>query len=74
VTREMKRGGKVWIRLFPDKPITRSRPKPGWEKARAIRRVGGGGEAGPDMFELEGIDEASARAALALASAKLPIR
>ena len=40
VTREMKRGGKVWIRLFPDKPITRSPPRPGWGRAKATRRAG----------------------------------
>jgi large subunit ribosomal protein L16 len=75
VTREMKRGGKVWIRIFPDKPIT---------KKPAETRMGKGKgnpegwvavvKPGRIMFELEGIDEASARAALALASAKLPIR
>src|SRR6266550_302266 len=75
LTREMKRGGKVWIRLFPDKPIT---------KKPAETRMGKGKgnpegwvavvKPGRIMFELEGIDEASARAALALASAKLPIR
>src|SRR6266498_6076388 len=75
MTREMKRGGKVWIRIFPDKPIT---------KKPAETRMGKGKgnpegwvavvKPGRIMFELEGIDEASARAALALASAKLPIR
>ncbi len=69
LTREMKRGGKVWIRLFPDKPITKmgkgkGNPE-GWVAVVKPGRI---------MFELEGIDEASARAALALASAKLPIR
>jgi large subunit ribosomal protein L16 len=71
----MKRGGKVWIRLFPDKPIT---------KKPAETRMGKGKgnpegwvavvKPGRIMFELEGIEEASARAALALASAKLPVR
>src|SRR5712692_9917532 len=75
LTREMKRGGKVWIRLFPDKPIT---------KKPAETRMGKGKgnpegwvavvKPGRIMFELEGIEEASARAALALASAKLPVR
>ena len=75
MTRSIKRGGKVWIRLFPDKPIT---------KKPAETRMGKGKgnpegwvavvKPGRIMFELEGIDEASARAALALASAKLPIR
>ena len=75
MTRSIKRGGKVWIRVFPDKPIT---------KKPAETRMGKGKgnpegwvavvKPGRIMFELEGIDEASARAALALASAKLPIR
>src|SRR5712671_7002459 len=75
LTREMKRGGKVWIRIFPDKPIT---------KKPAETRMGKGKgnpegwvavvKPGRIMFELEGIEEASARAALALASAKLPVR
>src|SRR6059058_3500735 len=58
LTREMKRGGKVWIRLFPDKPITK---KPAVKPGRV-------------MFELEGIAENLAREALALAAAKLPIK
>ena len=75
LTREMKRGGKVWIRLFPDKPIT---------KKPAETRMGKGKgnpegwvavvKPGRVMFELEGIAEELARAALALAAAKLPIK
>jgi large subunit ribosomal protein L16 len=75
LTREMKRGGKVWIRLFPDKPIT---------KKPAETRMGKGKgnpegwvavvKPGRVMFELEGIEEPQARKALALAAAKLPIR
>ena len=75
LTREMKRGGKVWIRLFPDKPIT---------KKPAETRMGkgkGNPEAwvavvrpGRVLFEVEGIPQDLARAALALASAKLPVR
>src|SRR5712691_3955691 len=75
VTREMKRGGKVWIRIFPDKPIT---------KKPAETRMGKGKgnpegwvavvKPGRVMFELEGIPEDLARHSLALASAKLPIR
>jgi len=40
LTREMKRGGKVWIRLFPTSRSPRSPPKRGWEKARGIRKGG----------------------------------
>src|SRR6267142_1202558 len=71
----MKRGGKVWIRLFPDKPIT---------KKPAETRMGKGKgnpegwvavvKPGRIMFELEGIEEHLAREALALAAAKLPVR
>src|SRR5713226_4356854 len=75
VTREMKRGGKVWIRIFPDKPIT---------KKPAETRMGKGKgnpegwvavvKPGRVMFELEGIEELPARQALALAAAKLPVK
>ena len=73
LTREMKRGGKVWIRLFPDKPIT---------KKPAETRMGKGNpegwvavvKPGRIMFELEGIEEHLARQALALAAAKLPVK
>ena len=75
VTREMKRGGKVWIRIFPDKPIT---------KKPAETRMGKGKgnpegwvavvKPGRVMIELEGIPEDLARKSLALASAKLPIK
>ena len=75
LTREMKRGGKVWIRIFPDKPIT---------KKPAETRMGKGKgnpegwvavvKPGRVMIELEGIPEDLARKSLALASAKLPLR
>jgi large subunit ribosomal protein L16 len=75
LTREMKRGGKVWIRLFPDKPIT---------KKPAETRMGKGKgnpegwvavvKPGRVMFEVEGIEEKLAREALALAAAKLPLK
>ena len=75
LTREMKRGGKVWIRIFPDKPIT---------KKPAETRMGKGKgnpegwvavvKPGRVMFELEGIPVELAKASLALAQAKLPIR
>jgi large subunit ribosomal protein L16 len=75
VTREMKRGGKVWMRIFPDKPIT---------KKPAETRMGKGKgnpegwvavvKPGRIMIELDGIEEPLARQALALASAKLPVK
>jgi large subunit ribosomal protein L16 len=75
ITRHIKRGGKVWIRLFPDKPIT-SKP--------AETRMGKGKgnpegwvavvKPGRVMFELEGVTEEIARKAMALGAAKLPIK
>jgi len=75
LTRHTKRGGKVWIRIFPDKPVT---------KKPAETRMGKG-KGNPEMwvavvkpgrvlFEIEGIPEATARKAFALATAKLPVR
>jgi large subunit ribosomal protein L16 len=75
VTRHIKRGGKVWIRIFPDKPVT---VKP------AETRMGKG-KGAPDhwvavvkpgriLFELEGVTQRLAREALNLAAAKLPIK
>jgi large subunit ribosomal protein L16 len=75
VTRHIKRGGKVWIRIFPHKPVT---VKP------AETRMGKG-KGAPDhwvavvkpgriLFELEGVTQELAREALDLASAKLPIK
>jgi large subunit ribosomal protein L16 len=75
MTRHIKRGGKVFIRLFPDKPIT---------KKPAETRMGKGKgspegwvapvKPGRVMFELEGVPEDIARRAMQLASAKLPVR
>ena len=74
ISRHVKRGGKIWIRLFPDKPVT---AKP------AETRMGKGKGApeywvavvkpGRVMFEIEGIEPELAKAALLLASQKLPI-
>ena len=75
ITRHIKRGGKVWIRLFPDKPVT-SKP--------AETRMGKGKgnpegwvavvKPGRIMFELEGIDRPLAQEAMRLGASKLPIR
>jgi large subunit ribosomal protein L16 len=75
LTRHIKRGGKVWIRVFPDKPIT---------KKPAETRMGKGKgnpegwvavvKPGRVLFEIEGISEDLAKKALALASAKLPVK
>ena len=75
ITRHVKRGGKVWIRIFPDKPLT---------KKPAETRMGKGKgnpeewvavvKPGRVMFELEGVPEGVARRAMELASHKLPVR
>lgn len=75
MTRYIKRGGKIWIRIFPDKPIT-MRP--------AETRMGSGKgnpefwvavvKPGRVMFEMNGVDEATAREAMRLAAQKLPIK
>jgi large subunit ribosomal protein L16 len=75
LTRHIKRGGKVWIRVFPDKPIT---------KKPAETRMGKGKgspemwvavvKPGRVMFELEGVTRDIAEKAMALAAAKMPVR
>jgi large subunit ribosomal protein L16 len=75
MTRHIKRGGKVWIRIFPDKPVT---------KKPAETRMGKGKgnpeywvavvKPGRMMFELEGVSEDVARRAFDLAAAKLPVK
>jgi large subunit ribosomal protein L16 len=75
LTRFVRKGGKVWIRIFPDKPIT---------KKPAETRMGKGKgdpqfwvavvKPGRIVFEMEGIAEVEARRALAIASSKLPMR
>jgi large subunit ribosomal protein L16 len=75
LTRHIKRGGKVWVRLFPDKPVT---------KKPAETRMGKGKgspelwvavvKPGRVMFEIEGVTKESAQKALALAAAKLSVK
>jgi len=74
MTRHVKRGGKIWIRVFPDKPIT--------SKPLEVRQGKGKGnveywvaqiQPGRMLFEMEGVDEAVARRAFELAAAKLPV-
>jgi len=75
MTRYIQRGGKVWIRIFPDKPITKRPPE----------TTLGGGKGAPDkyvfpvrpgriMFEMDGVTESIAREALRRAGAKLPMK
>ena len=75
MTRYMKRGGKVWIKIFPDKPVT----------AKPAETRMGSGKGAPDgyvavvkdgtiMFEIAGVSEETAREALRLAAHKLPVK
>ena len=75
MTRFIKRGGKVWIRIFPDKPISK--------KPLEVRMGSGKGNPefwvapvvpGTVLYEMEGVDETQAREAFRLAAAKLPVR
>ncbi|MCH8162919.1 MAG: 50S ribosomal protein L16 [Proteobacteria bacterium] len=75
ITRKIKRGGKIWIRIFPDKPITK--------KPLEVRQGKGKGnveywiaqiQPGRMLYELEGVPEDLAREAFKLASAKLPVK
>ncbi|WP_257293381.1 50S ribosomal protein L16 [Endozoicomonas sp. YOMI1] len=74
MTRHIKRGGKIWIRIFPDKPIT--------GKPLEVRQGKGKGnveywvcqiQPGRVLYEMEGVSEELAREAFALAAAKLPL-
>ena len=75
LSRHIKRGGRVWIRVFPDKPISR--------KPAEVRMGNGKGnpeyfvceiQPGKVIFEMDGVDEKLAKEAFALAAAKLPFR
>ncbi len=74
MTRHIRRGGKIWIRIFPDKPITK--------KPLEVRQGKGKGnveywvaqiQPGRILYEMSGVDENLAKEALKLAAAKLPI-
>ena len=75
MTRHIKRGGRIWIRIYPDKPVSK--------KPAEVRMGNGKGNPeyyvceivpGKVLYEMDGVDEALAKEAFALASAKLPIR
>ena len=75
MTRHIKRGGRIWIRIFPDKPVS--------QKPAEVRMGNGKGnpefyvteiQPGKVLYEMDGVDETIAREAFALAAAKLPIR
>jgi len=75
MTRHIKRGGRIWIRIFPDKPIS--------QKPAEVRMGNGKGnpeywvaeiKPGKVLYEMDGVDETLARQAFTLAAAKLPMR
>jgi large subunit ribosomal protein L16 len=75
LSRHIKRGGRIWIRVFPDKPVS--------QKPAEVRMGNGKGnpeyfvaeiQPGKIIYEMDGVGEALAREAFALAAAKLPIR
>ena len=75
ISRHVKRGGRIWIRIFPDKPVS--------QKPAEVRMGNGKGSPeyyvaeivpGKVLYEMDGVEESLAREAFALASAKLPIK
>lgn len=75
MTRYVKRGGKIWIRIYPQTPVTR--------KPAEVRMGSGKGaldhyvakvQAGKILFEMDGVDEATAKEAMRLAAMKLPVK
>ena len=75
MTRHIKRGGRIWIRIFPDKPISKSRPKFVWVTVRATRNTGSPRSSrARSSTKWMGVNEALAREAFVRsAAAKLPI-
>ena len=75
MTRHIKRGGRIWIRIFPDKPVS--------QKPAEVRMGNGKGnpeffvseiQPGKVLYEMDGVDEITARMAFRLAAAKLPLK
>jgi len=74
MTRRMKREGKVWIRIFPDKPITSKPAEVRMGKGKgALDHYVAQVKPGRIMFEIDGVTEETAREALRLAAQKLPL-
>ena len=75
MTRHIKRGGRIWIRIFPDKPVTKKPAETRMGKGKGVREQWVAViKKGKVLFEMEGITEDIAREALGLASHKLPIK
>ena len=75
ITRSMKRAGRVWIRIFPDVPVSQKPAEVRMGSGKGSREFGGvRSTPGRIMFEIDGVAPELAREALALGAAKLPIR
>jgi large subunit ribosomal protein L16 len=75
ITRQMKRAGRVWIRIFPDVPVTKKPTEVRMGKGKgAIELWAARVAPGRIMFEIDGVNEETAREALRLGAAKLPVR
>ena len=74
MTRHIKRGGRIWIRVFPDKPISQNLLKFVWVMVKGnpeyyVAEI----QPGKMLYEMDGVDESLAREAFRLAAAKLPL-
>lgn len=75
LTHYVKRGGRIWIRIFPDKPVTKKPPETRMGSGKGdIHEYVSVVRPGRILFEMGGIPEIDAREAMRLASAKLPVR
>jgi large subunit ribosomal protein L16 len=75
ITRHVKRAGKMWIRIFPDKPITKKPLETRMGKGKgAVEEWVAAVQRGRILFELEGVSDVMAKRALELAAAKLPVQ
>ncbi len=75
ITRHIKRGGKVWIRIFPSTPVTNTPPEVGMGGGKgAVDHFEAKVQPGTIIFEMDGVPESIARGALRLAAFKLPVK
>ena len=75
MTRQMKRAGRVWIRIFPDVPVSKKPTEVRMGKGKGTSEFWAARvKPGRIMFEIDGVNEATARESLRLAAAKLPIK
>lgn len=75
MTRYIKRGGKIWIRVFPHKPVSQKAAEvPMGSGKGAVEKYVAMVKPGTIIFEMEGVDEATAREAMRLAAHKLPVK